>query len=229
MLKWSTYSRMGCREFLMQGPIHSGRLGKGERSQGERSRYFYHRRWFFPVAFANLVNVLYAIDLRRILVSTPIEDMEVFHSFDRISLLLFSILPFSDSYYARLEAAYSNSAPVFLVVHCHAFILITSGLLMLLMLVRLRGFTRYLEDARMRAHKDLSWSHYYNGSRMLFMALTALGMVIVSTTATNVVDPGLLTDGLLISAVSTPLLVYWVMCTVFLFYLSRKERRLTAK
>jgi hypothetical protein len=150
----------------MQGPIYPDLP-----SEGRKDGFFYQRRWMVPVMIGVLINVLYVLGLRSIMLSTPIEDLEVSEFLNGPSFLLFSILPFSDSYYASLELAYSNPAPVLLVVHCHAFILLTSGLVLLLMLIKIKDLTRYITDAKRRALRDLSWSHYFNATRMSFWFL----------------------------------------------------------
>lgn len=192
-------------------------------NQRRTNGFFYKRRWLIPIYAVVLINMIYAITIKSIIYNTPIEDVEVNHFLDGPSFFLFSILPFNESYYAKLLSAYSDPAPALLVVHCHAFILLTSAVLLTTMLLKIKDLIKYIIAARNRALKDLQWLHYLNATRMSVMALIPLGMVVAGTSLTTVQNPDRFLDGAFFSAVCTPLLVYWGMCAILLFFVNRNE------
>jgi len=203
-------------KFEMQGPNYHGVL-----SEEDEGGFFYQHRWGVPIVTVLLTNMFYVFSVKALIAKESMKGFEFIESTHSASYSLFSLLPFSESYYARLQLAHADPMPTMLVVHCHAFILLTSGLLLMLMLIKLRSLTQYIVEAKKLARTDLSRSHHLNPIRMSFMVLPCLFMFVFSTAHRNLGTPDLVLDGALLSAVSTPLLVYYGMCGVLLIYLSR--------
>ena len=203
----------------MQGPIYPDMP-----SEGRKDGFFYRRRWMVPLGTVLLTNMFYVYGVKAMLPEPSMAGLKFIESTHSASYLLFSILPFSESYFAKVQSAYSSSAPALLVVHSHAFILLTSLLLLLLMLIKRKSLIQYIIDAKELARKDVSWSIYSNAILMSLMVLLCLFMVVLSTTLQSVSKPDLILDGALLSAVFTPLLVYWGICAILLAVLGRKAQ-----
>ena len=92
------------------------------------------------------------------------------------------------------------------------------------MLIKRKSLIQYIIDAKELARKDVSWSIYSNAILMSLMVLLCLFMVVLSTTLQSVSKPDLILDGALLSAVFTPLLVYWGICAILLAVLGRKAQ-----
>lgn len=193
-------------------------------SNGSIGGFVYKRRWTFAVSAAALLNFVYTNVLLVVGALSRIPVGEFVMALKGPSFLIFSILPFSDTYYARLVSAFPSPGHALIFIHGHAFTLFTSALFLLFILFRIKDFTRYVVDGKKHAEKNLDWMHYCTAVRMSILGLCALVGVFLSTTV-NVSNPDLVMDGIRVSAVSAPFLVFWATCAVIIFRLSRDRGR----
>lgn len=203
----------------MQGPNHPGELG-----EENRGGFFHQHRWDVPVGTVLLTNLFYVFGVKALIAKEPVKSFEFVEATHGAAFWLFSLLPFSESYHARLQSADSDPMRVMLVIHSHAVVLLISALLLLLLLIKSRRFTDYIAEKRELARTDLSRSHYFNASRMLFVVLPCLAGFLISTALPGFSKPDLILDGALLSALFTPLLIHYGMCAVLLAHLPRSSQ-----
>ena len=189
-------------------------------SDGTLGGFIYKRRWTFAVSAVALLNFVYTNVLLVVGALSRIPVGEFVMALNGPSFLIFSILPFSDTYYARLVSAFPSPGHALIFIHGHAFTLFTSALFLLFILFRIKDFTRYVIDGKKYAEKNLYWMHYRSVVRMSILSICALFGVVLSTTV-NVSKSNLLMDGIRLSAVSAPFLIFWATCAVIIFRQSR--------